>query len=153
MKGYDYSHGVKLGKNLMLHSLILRMSMIFKLGKEKIPFMGPPTVKEMFGTEGFMQKIIRLLAKGAVAAGAASVVFLETEAVCPWPRHAICPWPKARELPFALSEHGDLQTGTLLAAPSTAVGGRRHLRSGEAMLPLVVESPRGRRQELLYNFL
>ncbi|CAJ1349939.1 unnamed protein product [Effrenium voratum] len=64
MKGYDYSHGVKLGKNLMLHSLILRMSMIFKLGKEKIPFMGPPTVKEMFGTEGFMQKIIRLLAKG-----------------------------------------------------------------------------------------
>ena len=35
---------VKLGKNLMLHSLILRMSMIFKLGKEKIPFMGPPTV-------------------------------------------------------------------------------------------------------------
>lgn len=37
-------------------------------------------VEEMFGTEAFTKKIMRLLAKGAVAGAAASVVFLETEA-------------------------------------------------------------------------
>ncbi|CAE7222263.1 unnamed protein product, partial [Symbiodinium natans] len=70
MKDYEFSHGVNLGKSLLVHSMILNLSMRFKQFKEKVPLMGPPTVKEMFGTEGIIRKLQRLLVKGAMAYGA-----------------------------------------------------------------------------------
>lgn len=103
LSDWQYTHGVILGKSLLIPSIILNLSMRFKQFKEMVPLMGPPSVKEMFGMESFVQKIMRLLAKGAVAAGAAgaaSAVFLEIEAVCPWPQdlqgsqlEAVCSWP------------------------------------------------------------
>lgn len=107
LSDWQYTHGVILGKSLLIPSIILNLSMRFKQFKEMVPLMGPPSVKEMFGMESFVQKIMRLLAKGAVAAGAAgaaSAVFLEIEAVCPWPQdlqgsqlEAVCSWPVIEE--------------------------------------------------------
>jgi len=106
MRDWQYSHGVVLGKSMLIPSIILNLSMRFKQFKEMVPLMGPPSVKEMFGMESFLQKIMRLLVKGAVTAGAASVVFLETQAVCPWPQdiEAVCNWPSTSETSFASLE-------------------------------------------------
>lgn len=138
MTDYDYAHGVVLGKSVLVSSIILNLSMRFKQFKEMVPLMGPPTVKEMFGMESFIQKIMRLLAKGAVAGAAtagATSVFLETEAWCPWPSEAICHWPEAT---------------SLLSIP-----GETHLPQNEALSPLYLfpAVPGDRTRPVLKNFL
>jgi len=85
MREYNFSHGVNLGKGVLVSSIILNLSMRFKKFKEMVPLMGPPTVKEMFGTEGLMKKLQRLLVKGAMAYAAYSATGFVAEGTCPWP--------------------------------------------------------------------
>eukprot|EP00435_Cladocopium_sp_Y103_P059457 s187_g21.t1 len=59
MSDWQYTHGVVLGKSVLIPSIILNLSMRFKQFKEMVPLMGPPSVKEMFGMESFVQKIMR----------------------------------------------------------------------------------------------
>ncbi|CAE7377967.1 DEG15, partial [Symbiodinium sp. CCMP2456] len=102
MKEYDFSHGVNLGKSVLVPSIILNLSMQFKRFKEMIPFMGPPTVKEMFGTESLMKKLTRALVKGAMAYGAYKATGFVAEGTCRWPSASLA-GPQASS--FTLPEH------------------------------------------------
>ncbi|CAE7742813.1 unnamed protein product [Symbiodinium necroappetens] len=102
MKEYDFSHGVDLGKSVLVPSIILNLSMRFKQFKEMIPFMGPPTVKEMFGTESLMKKLTRALVKGAMAYGAYKATGFVAEGTCRWPSESLAGTSASS---FTLPEH------------------------------------------------
>jgi len=123
MKEYDFAHGVNLGKSVLVPSIILNLSMQFKRFKEKIPFMGPPTVKEMFGTESLMKKLTRALVKGAMAYGAYKATGFVAEGTCRWPS-ASPAGPLASS--FTLPEHG-----LLLEQFSTGLDGHEESYLGE----------------------